>query len=142
MSAKPLIDIIKDELQNYSGIDLEQPTGNKLLIYVEGENVINIALIVSDSEYQLFFNEYSRHFDKSEDDCETIMDQIIACLSGNLRLEIYSKNGYPFKWKLQIKDSHQNWQNYGTTAIMTLNFWVKSTVHYLQNDSINLIRSK
>lgn len=103
MNDKSLIDTIKDVLQNYSGIDLEQPKTNNLLIYIDSEDGINISLLASDIEYKLNFNEYSKHFDRSEEAQEEITDLIIAAILGRARLQEFSKNGYPYKWKLQCK---------------------------------------
>jgi hypothetical protein len=129
-----LIEDIKSELENYIGIDVKQPNVNELIVLTHQENGVDILLKYSGKEFKLNFNEYSKHFDESDEDTELIQNLIVSCLTGNLRLETFLINGRQYKWKLQVKDSEQKWSQRGTAIISTLNFWTKRQIKYLQND--------
>ena len=135
-----LIEDIKSELINYTGVELEQPNNNELLINCNNNSELGILLRNSHDEYKLFINEWSKHFGKTSEDREVIIDLIVSVLIGNARLQEFSKNNYPYKWTLQLLDSNSNWRIHSTTAILTLNIWTKPQIRYLQNDPSNVKR--
>ena len=135
-----LIEDIKSELVNYTGIELEQPVHNELLINCSNVSPLAISIRNSYDEYKLNINEWSRHFGKTPEDREEIIDLVISVLLGNARLEELSKNNCPYKWKLQLRDNNANWHHHSTTAILTLNFWTKPHIRYLHNNPSNVKR--
>jgi hypothetical protein len=136
MGNLPLIEIVKNTLQQYSGIRLEQQNVNELVIENDSENGFSIALKYIPNEYILFLNEFNKYFENTEEDHEKILDIIYLSLTGMARLKEFSKNGHNFKWTLQVKHKNQEWQNYGTSVVFNINFWTKSQIKYLQNDPL------
>ncbi|MBS7565757.1 hypothetical protein KHS38_15215 [Mucilaginibacter sp. Bleaf8] len=129
-----LIDAIKMTLRHYPELVIENQEAYELVIRTNIENGFAIGLVTSDREYTLYFDDYHMHYDIGDE--EEILQLIVHALTGMLRLEVYSKYGHDYKWILQQKDTNQDWQNKGTTAILNLRFWIKPETRYLQNDSI------
>ncbi|MES2375703.1 MAG: hypothetical protein V4553_03950 [Bacteroidota bacterium] len=134
MPNQSLINIIKETLLSYPYISIEQSKENELVIDTNSKNGFLIALVSIPDEYRLYFNDYAKHYDDTEEDRENIIDLIIAAICGTARIKEFSKGNRPYKWQLEIKNANQDWEHIGTTAYLMPNFWTKPSINYLQND--------
>ena len=136
MSNESLIEAIKAALQKYSGIELNQPNDDTLLIKCNNsEDGIDITLLSSSREYTLYFNKFHWHFDKNDDESSQIINLIVGALMGNVRVQEFSKNGQPYKWKLEVFDADKEWKYFGTSTVFNADFWTTPQIKYFRNDS-------
>lgn len=136
MSKNNIIDFIINILKKYPNVQFERLEANGLEISTNTETGFPIYLGMGPREYDLHFGSFHWHFDKTEEETGELLEQFFAALTGVARIAEYKKAGRIYKSKLQIKDRDGNWHNHGTTGFFNLNFWNKTEINYLMNESI------
>ena len=134
MNEHLLITEIKQTLNRMPALCLEQPKSNQLAIVTDAPNGFSVGITITDREYNLYFDDYHMHYEL--DDTETVVNEIIIALNGSIRLKVFSRNGYDYKWVRQVQDESGQWYDKGTTAILNLRFWIEPTIRYLHNEGL------
>jgi hypothetical protein len=135
MKNQNIIDFVIEKLNKYPAVKFQKKSDKELEIFCNDENGFDILLEIEERENTLHFGNFHWHFENTEEiEINEMLNQLVFGLTGLSRLKVFSKNGNPYKWTLQIQDSEGNWHDDGTMGIMSINFWTKAEVKYLQNN--------
>ena len=129
-----IIDTVIEKLKKYPDIKYYKKNDSELEIFCRDEKGFDILLQVNQRENTLHFETFHLHFNNNEDETNEMLNQLVFGLTGITRLKKFSKNGKAYKWTLQTQDKDGNWFDNGTMGLMSLNFWTKADIKYLQND--------
>jgi hypothetical protein len=103
------------------------PSG--LSVKSSGPDGFDMAVIVEDGHYSLYFDNWAEELENGE----IAREMFEAALKGNARLRVDMLSGRRWRWTLEKKDEDGSWLTASTTGHVLWRFWGRQSSIYLRN---------
>lgn len=134
MYAQDVINYLVVIIKKYPNIRFESSINGKLKIFGQERMGFDITLVEDVREITLYLSNFHRHFEKTENEIDELLNILYLSLTGNARIEETSKNGKPYKWTFQLKDDTGNWIDHEVTAFVNLITHNEQEIRWFQNE--------
>jgi hypothetical protein len=132
-----IINIIAAKLSKYPEIKVVTTTNHSIEIDSHNDTGLPILVEQGEAENTIYLKAFHLHFEKNEDENESLLDLIYCALKGLARVKEISRNGKIYKSILQIKNEKGEWEDSGATVLLSVNiksiFFNKTRIKYFQN---------
>jgi hypothetical protein len=131
-----VIEEIKLRLQKYPYVKYDI-SPNEVRIYPTSETGFTVSLIERAGHYTVNFNSWHEEYL----DADAALNCFAFGLSDRCRLRVTYRGQFPQEWLVEEKDEDNEWYpcdwiGCNTTGMFFLQFWLKKSYKYLQNDLI------
>ena len=123
-------------LQQYPAVRYEF-RADAIRAFAPDENGYELAPLMHPQHYPVCLATWHMEF---ADENEAI-GTFLGGLSEGYRLEVTSRGGADYLWRIQYRDSH-GWRSGSAVGIFRIKFWRRKKLRYLQNHIVPLPHSE
>lgn len=118
---------LKKKLEKNSKLILDC-TDNTIIVKADHNNGIDVSINIEDGITNVSIGNWHEHFE----DHEEALNYFGGALTKSLRLKVYLKGNFEYKWTVEEKVGN-HWIERNSCGSMIFPFWKKTSITYKQN---------